>query len=125
MRHNSKLSAIVTTIQVTDLEKAIEFYNKLGFTKDWIWPDKTPTHASLSKDGVGFMITINMDQEDIQKGDLYFRISNVEGYYKYLKSQRIIDENLIQSNYGMLDFSLTDPWGHRLTFGEPKGDFEH
>ena len=122
--HDSKLSAIVTTIQVPHLEKAIEYYEQFDFVKEWAWPDADPTHASLSKDGIGFMITKSLDHTSIQKGDLYFRISNVEGYYSYLKDQGIIDVELVQSDYGMLDFSITDPWGHRLTFGEPKGDFE-
>lgn len=124
MANTSQLSAIVTTIQVTQLERAIEFYNQLGFIKDWTWPDDSPTHASLSKDGVGFMITIKADGDSIQKADLYFRISNVEGYHKHLKDNDVIDADLIQSDYGMLDFSISDPWGHRLTFGEPNGDFQ-
>ncbi len=121
---NSKLSSIVTTIQVTHLEKAISFYEKFGFSKDWIWPESEPTHASLSKDGIGFMVTKAADDQIIQKADLYFRISNVEDFYNHLKSQKVIDSELVQSDYGMLDFSIKDPWGHTLSFGEPKGDFE-
>jgi len=116
-----KLETIVVTIGVTDIDQAEVYYQKLGFTREWTWPDDNPTHASFSRDGVSFMVVLKSSMEDISSADLYFRIRGTRQLYKSLSSAQIIKSELIKSSYGMLDFSITDPWGHHLTFGEPDG----
>ena len=35
----------VPTLPVPSLEAAFEFYGRLGFTKEWMWPPEAPTHG--------------------------------------------------------------------------------
>lgn len=116
-----KLECITPTIQVTDLIQGIEFYEQLGFEKDWLWPENNPTHASVSMNGVNFMMVKARDNH-IQKADLYFTMEDVRSFHHHLK-KRLTVSDLIQSDYGMLDFSIEDPWGHHLTFGTAEGTF--
>ena len=117
-----KFTGLTPTLQVHDLDQAIAFYAKLGFETGWIWPEGKPTHASLKKDGVSFMIALVDESREIQQGDLYFWVEDIEGYAKKLKDAGIDIPDLTDTEYGMRDASIADPWGHHLTFGEPSGN---
>ena len=116
-----KFTGLTPTLQVSDLDQAIAFYGKLGFEAQWIWPDGKPTHASLKKDAVSFMIALQDNAKDIQRGDLYFWVEDIESYSRLLKEAGLNVPDLADTEYGMRDTSITDPWGHHLTFGEPLG----
>lgn len=118
-----KINRFIPTIQVTDLEKAVAYYQKLGFNHDWFWPENGPTHASVSCSSFSFMMVLVDDHSDIQKADLYFVIEGVEAFHKQVEDLSYSPSDLIQSAYGMLDFSIRDPWGHHMVFGEPHGEY--
>jgi uncharacterized glyoxalase superfamily protein PhnB len=119
-----KFTGLTPTIGVGSLDTAIAFYSKLGFEAQWKWPDQNPTHASLKKDETNFMITFVRNEEKIQKGDLYFWVENIKEYYQNLIESGVEVPALVKTDYGMLDTSITDPWGHQLTFGEAHGEYE-
>ena len=118
-----KLNSIISTIQVTDLDEAIDFYVKIGFEKRWKWPEQEPTHASVGSDGHSIMMAKVNQSHAIQQADLYFTVEGVEGHREMLSQHDLDLSPMVQSAYGMKDFSLVDPWGHHLTFGEPSGEF--
>ena len=109
---------VIPTIACTDLDQATEFYGDLGFQREWIWPDEYPSHASFATNDVGFMIVIQPADSVIQKADLYFIVSEIEGYHQSLVYRGIAVSDLIETNYGMKDFSVNDPWGHHFVFGQ-------
>lgn len=119
-----KVIGLNPTLQVHDLKKASDFYVSLGFKLDWIWPEENPTHGSVSSGDFAFMFAkIDLTQQP-QIGDLYFRVENVESLHAEIKSKNIEVSDLIKTDYGMLDFSLTDPFGHHIVFGQPSGEWE-
>ncbi len=118
-----KINRFVPTIQVTDLEKAVAFYQQLGFKHDWFWPENQPTHGSVSSSSYSVMMELVENTSSINRADLYFVIEDVENYHSYIKTQLGEVPDLVQSAYGMLDFSITDPWGHHIVFGQPQGEF--
>jgi catechol 2,3-dioxygenase-like lactoylglutathione lyase family enzyme len=119
-----KFTGLTPTIGVGSLDEAIDFYSKLGFEAQWKWPESNPTHSSLKRDGTNFMIQLIINPEEIQKGDLYFWVQNIQEFHQSLKDQGLDLPHLSKTEYGMLDTSLNDPWGHHLTFGEPQGEYE-
>ncbi len=118
------LQSITPTIQVTDLRKAISFYQKLEFSEDWRWPESNPTHASISNNGHNFMIVRKDETKDIQRADLYFTVSDIKVYHQAIISTDLEIPTLQLTDYGMLDFTITDPWGYLLTFGSPSGEYK-
>lgn len=114
-----KFTGLTPTLQVHDLDKAIAFYALLGFEAQWKWPEDSPTHASLKKDETSFMLSLVAESKEVQRGDLYFWVEGIESYHQELREAGIEVPDLVQTDYGMLDTSMTDPWGHHLTFGEP------
>ena len=118
-----KFTKLTPTIQVHSLDEGIAFYEKLGFKAQWKWPDDQPTHSSLAKDEISFMITSVEKEKGIQKADLYFWVNDVEEYHRKVKGSGVDLPDLVKTDYGMLDTSIVDPWGNHLTFGEPKGEY--
>ena len=118
-----KVTGLNPTLQVHDLHKAAEFYTSLGFKLEWLWPDDKPTHGSVSSHGFAFMFAIIDSATKPEIADLYFRVENVEQLHAELKSKGVTVSDLVKTDYGMLDFSIKDPYGHHLVFGEPSGEF--
>jgi uncharacterized glyoxalase superfamily protein PhnB len=119
-----KVIGINPTLQVHDLKRASEFYVSLGFILDWIWPEENPTHGSVSSGNFSFMFAKVDESTEPEKGDLYFKVEEVEKLYSEIKSKNIKVSELSKTDYGMLDFSLTDPFGHHIVFGQPSGEWE-
>ena len=119
-----KITGIVSTLQVHDLDAAIQFYNTLGFDLEWKWPDQNPSHASIISSGWSFMLAKIDGSKKPEKADLYFRVENVEELHKAIEENNIPTSGLQKTDYGMLDFSITSPNGHHLVFGEPSGEYQ-
>ncbi len=121
---NMKITGIISTLQVHDLDLSIAFYQNLGFNIDWKWPEDSPSHASISSSGYSFMLE-KIGKESIpEKADLYFRTEGVEQLHKVFADKNIEVGDLQKTDYGMLDFSIKSPNGHHLVFGEPSGEYQ-
>ncbi len=103
-------------IQVTDLDQASSFYNRLGFEQEWIYPDARPTHMSMKCQGVEISFVLSEEVRSIS--DLYIHVEGIEKYHQLFSQKLDSVSSLIMSDYGMRDFSITDPWGHHIVFGE-------
>ena len=109
--------SIVPTLQCTDLELAETFYASLGFEREWGWPEDYPSHASFSNGDISFMTVRVPVHNTIQCADLYFTMKDIDQYYNQLVQRNIQVSKIVNSSYGMRDFSLNDPWGHHFVFG--------
>jgi len=110
------LKSVSPFLQVTDLSSAQSFYSSLGFELQWAYPDEDPTHMAMSMHDVELSFVL-VDHAN-SKADLYIHVEGVELYHRAF-SEKVKDVSpIIQSAYGMKDFSLEDPWGHHLVFGE-------
>ncbi|WP_379963742.1 bleomycin resistance protein [Epilithonimonas sp. UC225_85] len=113
------ISLIIPKLPFINKEKTLEYYSKLGF--------------ELVADHGDYLITKYQDLEihffkfetfDPEKSDfmIYLRIDNdIDGFYQNIQDQKIeIHPNgkLETKPWGMKEFSLIDPSGTLLTFGE-------
>lgn len=114
---------LIPTIGVADLDEAIAFYTKMGFKKEWKWPENQPTHAEVSIDGIKVMM-VRKEEDNIQKADLYIIVEGVIDFHKKISGRLNHISGLEKTDYGMLDFSLDDPWGNFITFGESSEGYE-
>lgn len=113
---------VLPTLMVDDLDRAVTYYEALGFERDWSYPsdEEDPTHVGLDFGPVHLMLSLCHDPpSEIPRQNLYFVLESLSAYHQRLRSALGDDvPEIVDSDYGMRDVSLQDPWGHLLTFGE-------
>lgn len=141
-----KIESITPTLAVHDLDVGIEYYERLGFKLQWKYPDNRATHAGIAQ-GTCFLMLCEC--EPAERADLMFCVDDVHACYHHversccweiairLKDNKVGDEQWPPkrsltppippkpTDYGMIDFTLVDPWGHQLTFGMPTATPAH
>jgi len=117
---------VIPTLNVTDVDEAVKFYKMLHFEEEWRFPvsesngDSHSTHVGMSQGDISIILALHDGEEDaIQLQEIYIVMENVRAFHESLVENFDDEiEDLDQADYGMLDFSISDPWGHLLTFGE-------
>ncbi|MFK7825665.1 MAG: VOC family protein [Oligoflexales bacterium] len=125
-----KLKMLVPMLAVEDIRIAHKFYVQLGFEicspvekiEEWCWCNlkKDQVQVMLSQTKFGHM----RPQKRISESEhyfsccLYFYPNNVETLYEHYKKIGIKVSELHTTFYGMKEFSLHDPDGHLLSFGQ-------
>ncbi|HSR66942.1 MAG TPA: VOC family protein [Acidobacteriota bacterium] len=133
-----KITTTIPTFAVPELQAGIDFYTRLGFETDWSWPDDNPTHAGLYRGECSIMLC---KSEPCERADVYFIVDDVSACHAQVMKGRcweMVSEAAALANredcppkqalhppaepgdtdYGLRDFSVVDPWGHHMTFGE-------
>ena len=134
------IETTIPTLAVPDLEIGIEYYERLGFSLDWRFPATNPTHAGLVLGSCSIMLSLC---EPSERADLYFIVDDIAACHRSIREAEpweLAEEAgaLAQREdcpparacqappapkataYGLIDFSMVDPWGHHLTFGQPQ-----
>ena len=112
---------VIPTLIVDDLGAAADFYAALGFQQEWSYPEEgTATHLGCRLGEVTIMLSMERDAEArTYRQNLYFLMRDLDGFHRRLERELPGDvPAIVDADYGMRDFSMTDPWGHLLTFGE-------
>ncbi len=122
---NMELKKMTCMIQVKDINKSLEFYEglldfKMVSTeeqlKDWKW-------AFIQSGGVELMLS-ESDCVENPKGEheftacYYFYPDDVEAFHERIKTSGYKVSELEITFYKMKEFSLRDPDGHLLSFGQ-------
>ena len=120
MEQKDNFSHAATVFPVLDIERSLAFYTQgLGFELTFYWEEPV-TYAVLKKGGVSLHLSLRDDQNQqmVPTGLLYIFVYDVDKVY-----QRCVDQGIEIKNppalqdYGMTDFDIADPDGHRITFG--------
>ena len=110
-------------LAVKNLEMSTKFYmDVLGFTRDF--GDGTDGWSFLSRDG--FRVMLGECPDAIPAGELgdhnwyvYLTVENVDAFYDSVAGAAEILAKPQSKPWGMRDFTLRTPDGHRIVFGEP------
>ena len=126
-----KLKQLIPMLKVSDIKASLDFYDKaLGFKvvsepktiEEWRW-------ASISSGETHLMLTESsstlksQETPDSAESDdwpciYYFYPDNVEALYEHILDAGYSPTKLEVTFYGMKEFSIRDPNGHLLSFGE-------
>lgn len=110
------LNRATPIFSVQDLPQALEWYQQiLGFEIAWTWGNPT-TRASVCRDEV----EVNLAAVDNGgKSAAYFEVTGVTAYHdQIVRAGGRIAASIGDRPYGMRDFSVLDPAGNELSFGE-------
>lgn len=136
---NWTIEKTIPTFAVPNLETGIDFYSRLGFEVDWKWPENAATHAGLILGACSIMLT---QCEPTERADVYFIVDDVSACHATILARKpwelaaeagaqakrddcpsarslLPPEAPADTAYGLRDFSIVDPWGHHLSFGQP------
>jgi catechol 2,3-dioxygenase-like lactoylglutathione lyase family enzyme len=129
-KHTVKLLRHAPYFPVANVERSIDFYDRiLGFKCEYAG-GSPPQFAICSRDGFAIMIRKVPEVERIvpsekQGGtwDAFFWVSDAQSLFDELKANgaEIAYGPTIQEAYHMKEFAIRDSDGHVLGFGEPIG----
>ena len=126
-----KLTNLIPMLNVSNLEASLDFYKRaLDFQvvspaeaiTEWRWASirSGDTKLMLSESDCNFELKqgINPQQEVSWPSILYFYPDDVDALYAHITHQGFTPTPLEITFYGMKEFSLQDPDGHLLSFGQ-------
>lgn len=102
-----------------DLSAALAFYlDKLGFSLAWEWGHPTEL-AAVCRGEVELTLASRADAKPGGISRLYLHIDGIDDYHAQLLAAGVaITVAIGDRPYGMRDFSVTDPAGNVLCFGQ-------
>ena len=111
-------------LAVHDLEQSAQFFIALGFTVT----AKPPGWVFVEKDNC--MVMLGECPEAARPSDLgdhsyfgYLRVDDVDSYYQELTAKGVDVQSLPSTQpWGMREFGVKSPEGHRLTIGQWVGE---
>ena len=126
-----ELKNLIAMLNVSDIDQSLDFYQKaLGFElvsqpealKEWRWgiirSGKTELMLSETQCELKLKPGINPRTDVEWPVIFYFYPEDVEALYKDVCGKGFAATPLEDTIYGMREFSLQDPDGHLLSFGQ-------
>jgi uncharacterized glyoxalase superfamily protein PhnB len=117
-----QITGHATVLHVKDMPAALAYYrDKLGFTVTFTW-EEPPRYVCLHLGDAA--IHLNSYTPPAAPSHVSIFCKGVDALYAQLVARGTkITEPIQDEPYGMRDFVVTDPDGHRLVFGQ--GISEH
>lgn len=119
-----EMTQAIPILRIFDLARAREFYlDYLGFTVDWehrFEPD-TPVYMQVSLGGL--VLHLSEHHGDACPGSTVFvRVRGLREFHNALsaKRYRYMRPGVEPTPWGSLGMEVTDPFGNRLRFDEPR-----
>jgi Glyoxalase superfamily protein len=113
----------IPIFRIFSLDKAREFYlDFLGFKLDWegsLGPN-SPLYMQISRGSLA--VRLSEHHGDATPGShAYVTMTDVKGLHRELndKNYRHNRPGLQQQDWDMIELTVIDPFGNRITFGEP------
>jgi uncharacterized glyoxalase superfamily protein PhnB len=116
-------SSWVPILRVKDAQISAKFYREaLGFKVDWEhrFEDGFPLYMQVSRRPL--VLHLSEHQGGTTAAEFFVRVPDVDTVYKSIVDQGIEPASEpTDQEWGIRDFCLVDPDGHRVTLGTPAG----
>jgi uncharacterized glyoxalase superfamily protein PhnB len=120
--------SVEPVLGVSDVLAAVDFFcDKLGFSRPetLYGPPAQPVYAVVRRGGIALHLQIrrrplfSSARED-HEGDGYFMVESVDALRAELLAKGVkVHRDLQDEPYGLRDFTIETPEGHRLSFASP------
>lgn len=115
MANKVQIKEAVPILPSLDLDATAEFYARLGFVEDDRWPDE---YLILSRDDGEIHFWACDDPELSKNTSCYLWVEDAAALYAEYLAQGIEPMKAPeQTDYDILEFTVTDPHGNLLRFG--------
>lgn len=109
------ISAI--TLAVSDMRRAVEFYQKLGF--ELFCGGVDSTFSTLRSGQAIVNLAASAERRVERWGRVIFRVSDVDAYCQRVKAAGLAPNHLPQdASWGERFFHISDPDNHELSFAQ-------
>lgn len=115
--------AITPVFVVSNLQRAIDFYTKLGFTEPAMWGEP-PCFAMMNRDELDLMLSLAEDGSRVHPNgphgvwDMYVKVEDLDAELSALTNLGVrIDSPIHDTEYDMRELEVVDPDGYRICFG--------
>jgi predicted enzyme related to lactoylglutathione lyase len=114
-----ELVDLIPTLAVSSLKQAVEFYvSKLGFELQL----QSGNYVAVERDSVKIGFVYDKSAVKAYRPSFYIQMVRIDEYYKQVKATGVkLTAELKTSSSNMREFSLMDPDGYTLIFGEYMG----
>lgn len=115
-----EFESVSPIFEVRDVPETLAYYaDVLEFEIGWTWGDP-PTYASICHDRVEFNVGLGRSGEATRPSSAYVAISNIDAYYERIRARGAeVTVPIGDRDYGMRDFTVADPSGNTVSFGQP------
>jgi uncharacterized glyoxalase superfamily protein PhnB/ribosomal protein S18 acetylase RimI-like enzyme len=116
-----RLKGSEPVLPVSDILRTIRFYrDTLGFESEWTWGEP-PVHAGVRWNNIQLMFHKNEDPaKPIGPHAHYLFVDDVQNLHAQHMSRGVkFESDIANQPWGVCEYSLRDPDGHRLTFAGP------
>jgi uncharacterized glyoxalase superfamily protein PhnB len=116
-----KLTNLAPVLHVKDMPTALAYYrDKLGFNVTFSWQEP-PRYVCLCLDDVSIHLNSYVPPEGASHLAIFCK--GVDALHEQFVARGVtITEPITDEPYGMREFVITDPDGHRLVFGQGTGE---
>lgn len=106
-------------LAVSDIPAAIDFYTtKLGFQQGFTWGEP-PTFAGVNLGKVQIFLAKGTPTPSPETGAVYFVVGDADQLYEFHRANGVeIAQTIDDRPYGMRDYTVRDPHGYYLVFGQ-------
>lgn len=115
-----KLVAFTSVFTVNDVNRSLEFYlGHLGFS-EFFRLGEPPRYAIVERDAVSLhLMPASREARGLGRSSIYVFAADVDALHVELCALGCnVETAPVDYNYGMREFSLRDPDGNRITFGQ-------
>ncbi|MEX0288711.1 MAG: bleomycin resistance protein [Flavobacteriaceae bacterium] len=118
-KENDLLSHAATVLPVINMTESLEFYTKqLGFTIHFTWMEPID-YAVLKRGGVSLHLVQGSQGSIANPVCVYSFVWDIDALFREFEGRQINTMSALgQEDYGMKEFEVSDPDGHRLIFGQ-------
>ncbi len=107
---------LVPTFPVLTMSRAVDFYTKkLGFSVNL----ESGNYVAVGRDLIQIGLVVDRNAPKGYKPNCYIRMAHIDEFYRSLKEKAVkFEAELKTQPTGMKEFSVKDPDGNTLIFGE-------
>lgn len=119
-RPEPRMVLAVPILPCVDVEDTIAFYeNRLGFTRDWVWGSPA-TDGGVRRGDVQLFFMRNADlATGARDREVMLFVEDVDALHaEHVRRGAPMSEPLRDEPWGLREYSVVDPQGHRLRFAE-------
>jgi uncharacterized glyoxalase superfamily protein PhnB len=116
-----RLNVVAPRLIANDVVRSANWYKEnLGFKLISLYWEGNPEYAILERDGVEIHLTKAAVRPEENDNMLYIRVNGIEELYEHCSKRELVHPNgpLQTKPWKQREFSVIDPNGALLTFGE-------